>query len=77
MDDKGGTMHPSIQNETIGQRRLKAISDGVASITTTYIESASGAILKDVEGNEFIDFGGGIGVMGENPLEGGVSVVDA
>ncbi|OGP60815.1 MAG: 4-aminobutyrate transaminase [Deltaproteobacteria bacterium RBG_13_49_15] len=56
-------MHPSIQNETIGQRRLKAISDGVASITTTYIESASGAILKDVEGNEFIDFGGGIGVM--------------
>jgi 4-aminobutyrate aminotransferase/(S)-3-amino-2-methylpropionate transaminase len=52
-----------ITNKQLGQLRFKAISDGVGSTTTTFIESARGAILRDVEGREYIDFAGGIGVM--------------
>jgi 4-aminobutyrate aminotransferase/(S)-3-amino-2-methylpropionate transaminase len=51
------------QNEQLSNLRSKFISDGVGSTTTNYIESARGALLRDVEGREFIDFAGGIGVM--------------
>jgi 4-aminobutyrate aminotransferase/(S)-3-amino-2-methylpropionate transaminase len=51
------------QNEQLSKLRLKFISDGVGSTTTNYIESARGALLRDVEGKEFIDFAGGIGTM--------------
>jgi 4-aminobutyrate aminotransferase/(S)-3-amino-2-methylpropionate transaminase len=51
------------QNEQLSKLWAKFISDGVGSTTTNYIESARGALLRDVEGQEFIDFAGGIGVM--------------
>ena len=51
------------QSEQLSNLRSKFISDGVGSTTTNYIESARGAILRDVEGREYIDFAGGIGVM--------------
>ncbi|MBW2704961.1 MAG: 4-aminobutyrate--2-oxoglutarate transaminase [Deltaproteobacteria bacterium] len=51
------------QNEQLINLRSKFISDGVGSTTTNYIESARGALLRDVEGREFIDFAGGIGTM--------------
>jgi 4-aminobutyrate aminotransferase/(S)-3-amino-2-methylpropionate transaminase len=51
------------QNEQLSNLRSKFISDGVGSTTTNYIESARGALLRDVEGRDFIDFAGGIGVM--------------
>jgi len=50
-------------NLQLSQLRSKAISDGVGSTTTKFIESARGAILRDVEGREYIDFAGGIAVM--------------
>ncbi|MGD9373372.1 MAG: 4-aminobutyrate--2-oxoglutarate transaminase [Desulfobacterales bacterium] len=50
-------------NEQLCQLRSKTISDGVGSTTTKFIESARGAILRDVEGREYIDFAGGIAVM--------------
>ena len=50
-------------NEQLDRLRSNVISEGVASITTKFIESAQGAILRDVEGREFIDFAGGIAVM--------------
>ena len=53
----------AIQNEQLSNLRSKFISDGVGSTTTNYIESARGALLRDVEGREYIDFAGGIGVM--------------
>jgi len=52
-----------ITNEQLNQRRSKVISQGVASVTTNFIASAQGAILRDVEGREYIDFAGGIAVM--------------
>ena len=51
------------QNEQLSKLWANFISDGVGSTTTNYIESARGALLRDVEGREFIDFAGGIGVM--------------
>jgi 4-aminobutyrate aminotransferase/(S)-3-amino-2-methylpropionate transaminase len=51
------------QSEQLSNLRSKFISDGVGSTTTNYIESARGALLRDVEGREYIDFAGGIAVM--------------
>ena len=50
-------------NEELNQLRSNVISGGVASVTTNFIESAQGAILRDVDGREYIDFAGGIAVM--------------
>ena len=50
-------------NAQLTQQKTQFISDGVGITTTNFIDSARGAILRDVEGNEFIDFGGGIAVM--------------
>ena len=50
-------------NEQLTQLKTEVISDGVGITTTNFIQSAQGAILKDVEGREFIDFAGGIAVM--------------
>jgi 4-aminobutyrate aminotransferase/(S)-3-amino-2-methylpropionate transaminase len=50
-------------NQEIHELRAKVIPNGHSSGTTCYVESAKGAILKDVEGNEYIDFAGGIAVM--------------
>ena len=50
-------------NEQLNQQKTQFISDGVGLTTTNFIQSAQGAILRDVEGREFIDFAGGIAVM--------------
>jgi 4-aminobutyrate aminotransferase/(S)-3-amino-2-methylpropionate transaminase len=50
-------------NEQLTQLKTQSISDGVGITTTNFIQSAQGAILRDVEGQEFIDFAGGIAVM--------------
>jgi 4-aminobutyrate aminotransferase/(S)-3-amino-2-methylpropionate transaminase len=50
-------------NQGLTDRRSQAISAGVSSAQPCYVESARGALVRDVEGNEFIDFAGGIAVM--------------
>jgi len=50
-------------NEGLQQLRTQVISAGVASVTPVHVASARGAVVRDVEGREYIDFGGGIGVM--------------
>jgi len=50
-------------NDQLMQLKKKAISEGVGMTTTNFIQSAQGAVLRDVEGREFIDFAGGIAVM--------------
>ncbi|HOM28621.1 MAG TPA: 4-aminobutyrate--2-oxoglutarate transaminase [Deltaproteobacteria bacterium] len=51
------------RNEKIGEVRSRVMAKGFASGKPVYIESAKGALLYDVEGKEYIDFGGGIAVM--------------
>ncbi|MFZ0612684.1 MAG: 4-aminobutyrate--2-oxoglutarate transaminase [Desulfobacterales bacterium] len=51
------------RNEELQKLRTEVLSAGLASTTAVHVASARGAIVRDVEGREFIDFGGGIGVM--------------
>ena len=50
-------------NEALQSQRAEVISAGVTSATPVHVASARGAVVRDVEGREYIDFGGGIGVM--------------
>ncbi|MDR7236452.1 4-aminobutyrate--2-oxoglutarate transaminase [Neobacillus drentensis] len=45
------------------QRREKAVPRGPYHVTGIYVDSAKGAIIKDVDGKEYIDFAGGIGIQ--------------
>jgi len=49
--------------QELQELRLSVIPNGHASGTPFYVESASGAMIYDADGREFIDFAGGIGVM--------------
>jgi len=51
------------KNDYLSQLRAKVVTSGHASGTPCYVESGKGAILRDVDGREFIDFAGGIAVM--------------
>ncbi|MCM3656669.1 4-aminobutyrate--2-oxoglutarate transaminase [Agromyces mediolanus] len=56
------TAVPGPKSIALHERRTAVVSAGVSSALPVYIERASGAILVDVDGNRFVDFGGGIGV---------------
>ncbi len=50
-------------NQALTERRKATITSAVGNATLKFVESASGAIVRDVDGREFIDFAGGIGAM--------------
>ncbi len=56
-------MNETVTNESLNRLRGEVLSRAYSSNTSVYIDSARGAILRDVEGKEYIDFGVGIGVM--------------
>jgi 4-aminobutyrate aminotransferase / (S)-3-amino-2-methylpropionate transaminase / 5-aminovalerate transaminase len=51
-----------VSSEELHKRRSAAVSRGVSSMLTSYVDQASGGTLTDVEGREWIDFGSGIAV---------------
>ncbi|MFT4029079.1 MAG: 4-aminobutyrate--2-oxoglutarate transaminase [Protaetiibacter sp.] len=56
------TAIPGPRSIALQERRRQVVSDGVSSALPVFIERAHGAILADVDGNQFIDLGAGIGV---------------
>ncbi|HKE97590.1 MAG TPA: aminotransferase class III-fold pyridoxal phosphate-dependent enzyme [Actinomycetes bacterium] len=44
-------------------RRRRAVARGVATMQPVYAAAAHGAVVEDVDGNRFIDFTGGLGVL--------------
>jgi 4-aminobutyrate aminotransferase/(S)-3-amino-2-methylpropionate transaminase len=52
-----------MNNSLLNAKRNEVVAKGFASGKPVYIASARGALLYDVEGKEYIDFGGGIAVM--------------
>src|SRR5919112_1015612 len=54
---------PGPKSRALMERRHNAVSSGVGIATPMFAREAKGALLTDVDGNTFIDFGGGIGVM--------------
>jgi 4-aminobutyrate aminotransferase/(S)-3-amino-2-methylpropionate transaminase len=57
------TAIPGPKSRALMERRKGAVSSGVGIATPIFASEAKGALLTDVDGNTFIDFGGGIGVM--------------
>ena len=56
------TAIPGPISQELHAKRLKEVSHGVGAALPVYIDHAHGAILTDVDGNQFIDLGAGIGV---------------
>ncbi|HSL01740.1 MAG TPA: 4-aminobutyrate--2-oxoglutarate transaminase [Rubrobacteraceae bacterium] len=54
---------PGPKSRALMERRHRAVSSGVGIATPMFAREAKGALLTDVDGNTYIDFGGGIGVM--------------
>jgi 4-aminobutyrate aminotransferase / (S)-3-amino-2-methylpropionate transaminase / 5-aminovalerate transaminase len=56
-------MNSKVSNTDLQALRDKVIPPGHTSGNAFYVASARGSLLYDVEGNEYIDFAGGIAVM--------------
>lgn len=54
---------PGPKSQAIVARRAAAMPTGAAKSTEIAVESAHGAVVKDVDGNTLLDFAGGIGMM--------------
>ena len=50
-------------NAALQTIRQKVVAKGKISVTNCYVAKAKGSLITDVEGNEYIDFAGGIAVM--------------
>lgn len=57
------TTNQKLDNKSLWERRLKNVPRGVTTAYPVFAEKAKNAEIWDVEGNRFIDFGGGIGVQ--------------
>ncbi|WP_410984657.1 4-aminobutyrate--2-oxoglutarate transaminase [Bacillus cereus] len=51
------------KSNSLHERRNNAVPQGPYNITPLYVGLAKGAIITDVDGNELIDFAGGIGMQ--------------
>ena len=56
------TSIPGPKSNEMHKNRLEQVGHGVGVALPVYIAKANGAILVDVDGNQFIDMGSGIGV---------------
>ncbi|HMM82565.1 MAG TPA: 4-aminobutyrate--2-oxoglutarate transaminase [Terrimesophilobacter sp.] len=56
------TAIPGPKSLALHERRTAVVASGAASGFPVYIDHAHGAIIVDVDGNQFIDLGSGIGV---------------
>jgi 4-aminobutyrate aminotransferase / (S)-3-amino-2-methylpropionate transaminase / 5-aminovalerate transaminase len=56
-------MDQVVENEDIHRLRKQFVPHGNSSLQPRYGDSVGGAVICDVEGQEDIDFDGGIGVM--------------
>src|SRR4051812_29972113 len=53
---------PGPRSIALQERRVKSVSRGAGTLANIYMDHGSGAILVDVDGNQLIDLGCGIGV---------------
>ncbi len=69
------TAIPGPKSQALSARKQAAVSAGVGTGLPVYIEAAQDGILRDVDGNQLIDFGSGIAVTGVG--NGNQRVIDA
>jgi 4-aminobutyrate aminotransferase/(S)-3-amino-2-methylpropionate transaminase len=53
---------PGPKSVALQERRVKSVSRGAGTLANIYMDHGAGAILVDVDGNQLIDLGCGIGV---------------
>jgi 4-aminobutyrate aminotransferase / (S)-3-amino-2-methylpropionate transaminase / 5-aminovalerate transaminase len=53
---------PGPRSVALQERRVRSVSRGAGTLANIYMDRGSGAILVDVDGNQLIDLGCGIGV---------------
>lgn len=51
------------KTEELIQRKTNAVPRGIGNSTGVFVEKASGAVMTDVEGKEYLDFYAGVGVL--------------
>ena len=51
------------RSQELLDRRKNIVANGVGIFNTATVKDAKGATIIDVDGREFIDFAGGIGVV--------------
>lgn len=66
------TSIPGPQSRILHERRHAVVANGVSSSFPVYAERAHGAVVIDVDGNQFIDLGSGIGVTTIGHTDDGV-----
>jgi 4-aminobutyrate aminotransferase len=60
---KVGGKLPGTKAEAVVRRTAKLVSPSISRFYPLVVESAHGALVKDVDGNQFIDFSSGIAVL--------------
>lgn len=63
---------PGPKSVALHERRNAVVASGAASTFPIYIDRAHGAVVVDVDGNQFIDLGAGIGVTTIGHTDDGV-----
>ena len=54
---------PGPKSKELLEKRRKYVPRGISYSTEIFVEEAKGALIKDVDGNVFVDFAAGIGVQ--------------
>lgn len=54
---------PGPKAKDLLSRYRECVPKGVSNVLPTFVKRAEGALFEDVDGNVFLDFGGGIGVL--------------
>lgn len=57
------TALPGPKAKELLDRRMEIVPNAISYGVPTFVESAKGALLRDVDGNQFIDFAGAIGTI--------------
>jgi len=57
------TLIPGPRSKALHERRARAVPRGLSHGTPIYVAKAEDAWLEDVDGNRYLDFGGGIGCL--------------
>ena len=63
------------KTKSLLEEKAKYVAGGISALAPIFIDKAKGAIIQDIDGNEYIDFYGGIGVINAGHCPD--SVVDA
>lgn len=70
---KQETSPPGSRTQTLLKRREKAVPRGPFHVSPLFVERGTGARVHDVDGREYIDFAGGIGVLNLGHVPGHVA----